>query len=576
MRSRNVVPTPAQLKHLPGLLKKQERAPFFAASAGFVISLIFLLVWGYVSHLILLPSAGGSYTEGLIGAPQFVNPLYASANDVDQDLSRLVYSGLMKWDPSAGLIPDLAASYTVSQDERVYTFSLRDDASWHDGSRVTPRDVIFTFNAMQNSEYRSPLASTFRGVAVEQVDERTVALTLEEPFAPFLSTLTVGILPADYWGDIDPTNVRLAERNLIPIGSGPYTFDELEKNKQGVIQSYTLRRYPKYYGGEPLVETLTFKFYGDATSALAALRDKKVEGIAFLSSDQIETAEKQSGTTVVTPRLPQLTALFFNLDRDAVADVRLREALASAIDKEALVNEVLLGRGAVAHSPIIDSYTTDSDVYANPHPYNLEEANRLLGLLGWSKADGETFFTKTVDGEQVTLNLRITTVDQPETVLVAEAIADMWQAAGVDANVDVIDAADIRDDILKNREYDILLSGILMGADPDPYPFWHSSQQDHPCLNLAQYANRNADNLIEEARSTGHIAARKERYEGLTEMIHEDTPAIFLYQPTYAYATSERLRGVNIGSIVIPSDRFGQIHEWYIRTKKMFRWNVES
>ncbi len=533
-----------------------------------VLSLVALLVWGYTTQTATVPARGGSYTEGLIGAPQFVNPLYASGNDVDQDLVRLIYSGLMKWDPSAGLIPDLAESYTVSADEKVYTFSLRNDATWHDGTQVTPRDVIFTFHTIQNPSYGSPIAPTFQSVSVEQVDDRTVSFVLDEPFAPFLSTLTVGILPAEYWGELDPGTMRLAERNLIPIGSGPYAFRELEKDKRGSVKSYTVTRYARYYGGAAFLETMVFKFYPSTAEALDALRNRRVEGIAFASKESITDL---SGQQILTPSLPQITALFFNLKNTVVADKELRVALGAATNKAEIVSSVLQGQAAEIHNAILPTYQTGDAAYQNPTPYSPETAVQKLEALGWTLPEGAAVRIKTVNGEQKTLTLKITTVDQPETVAVANKIAEMWKLVGIDAQVDAVAPTTFRDETLKNRSYDILLTGILMGADPDPYSFWHSSQSQAPGLNLSQFGSRKADEWIEKARATGNVDGRKAAYESFAGVINETLPALFLYQPTYTYVTAEKIRGIALETIVVPADRFGQVNQWYVKTRKGLR-----
>ncbi|MEK7108381.1 MAG: peptide ABC transporter substrate-binding protein, partial [Patescibacteria group bacterium] len=448
---RRRVPSLAQWAHLPSLLSPKEHKVWYGAFAAAALSIVFLLGWGYVTHTVTVPARGGTYTEGLIGSPQFVNPLYAHTNDVDQDLARLIYSGLMKWDPNAGLIPDLAESYTVSDDEKVYTFSLRNDAAWHNGTPVTPRDIIFTFHAIQDPSYGSPAAATFQSVSVEQVDERTVSFVLDEPFAPFLSTLTIGILPAEVWGELDPATVRLAERNLIPLGSGPYKFEELEKDRKGIVKSYTVSRFGDFYGGAPFLETITFKFYPDMDSALDALRNRRVEGIAFAPKESLKDV---SGQQILTPSLPQITALFFNLKSATVADRELRVALGAAINKSDLIKNVLQGQAAEIHSPILPTYQTASDVYANQTPYSPEIAAQKLDALGWTVTEGSTMRSKTVDGEQKTLTLKITTIDQPETVSVANRIADLWKQVGVDAQVEAVASTTFRDETLKTRSYD--------------------------------------------------------------------------------------------------------------------------
>ena len=250
--------------------------------------------------------AGG--TRKLIGSPH-VNRSTPTPTTWTKT-ARLFYFGHSGI--NAGLIPDLAESYTVSDDEKVYTFSLRNDAAWHNGTPVTPRDIIFTFHAIQDPSYGSPAAATFQSVSVEQVDERTVSFVLDEPFAPFLSTLTIGILPAEVWGELDPATVRLAERNLIPLGSGPYKFEELEKDRKGIVKSYTVSRFGDFYGGAPFLETITFKFYPDMDSALDALRNRRVETLPLPKSHSRWRPADLTDT-------PQITALFF-ASRAHIAD----------------------------------------------------------------------------------------------------------------------------------------------------------------------------------------------------------------------------------------------------------------
>ena len=167
-----------------------------------------------------------------------MNPLYANANDTDADLTKLVYSGLVRWDPNQGLVNDLAQEISLSDDQKTYTIRLRTDARFHNGEPVTAQDVFFTIGAIQDPNYRSPLAQSLRGVVMSVVDDTTITFQLEAPFAPFLSSLTVGILPANIWGEIAPKNTPLSAMNLEPIGSGPYSFANFAKDKRGVIRSY--------------------------------------------------------------------------------------------------------------------------------------------------------------------------------------------------------------------------------------------------------------------------------------------------------------------------------------------------
>ncbi len=553
-------PSSKQWKHLPQVLGQAERRVASFALTTIVLSLLFLGGRYVFVHQEIVPAIGGEYTEGLIGTPQFVNPLYASVSDVDADLTRLVFSGLMKYDPIDGLVPDLAESYDISDDGKTYTFVLRANTKWHDGDPVTVSDVVSTFSIFQNADYKSPLSVSFKDVSVVEVDERTVQFVLNDPFAPFLSALTVGILPGQIWDFIPPKNAPLAEANLRPIGSGPYQFDKFNKDRVGNIRSYSLTRNPNYYGAPAKIARLTFRFYPDPTSALDALEKKVTEGISFIPAEQIKKAESNHGVRILRPYLPQVTALFFNeVKNPALKDVSVRKALAMAIDRNALIQNGLAGYGRTIESPFFPGMIGYNDTITQP-AYDVSGAKALIDAV---KAK------MPVDAQTIALTL--TTIDNTEFQTTAAAIKTAWEAIGVTVTLRTVNVNALPSEILKERDYDVLLSGELLGIDPDPYPFWHSSQVDYPGLNIALYSNRKADTLIAEGRTTTDPVVRAEKYLEFQQLLLEDVPAIFLYQPTYAYAVSGAIKGIDLPSIMSPSDRFANITEWYVKTTRVLR-----
>ena len=281
------IPSFSQLKQLPRFLNSKERKIGLAALAVACLSIIILGGQFLATHIQRVPASGGEYTEGMVGYPHYINPLYSSASEVDAALARLTFAGLMRMDPQAGLVPDIAESYSISQDERSYTFILRDGVKWHDGEPVTSADVLFTITAMQNPDYGSPLASTLAGISVSTDDPRTVTFVLPEPFAPFLSLMTTGLLPAHIWENMSPANAQLTQLNLKPIGNGPYMFDKLVKDSRGTLRSLTFVRNPNYYQDEPNVTRLTFKFFANSQELVAGLHNHTVEGTAMLTASDL-------------------------------------------------------------------------------------------------------------------------------------------------------------------------------------------------------------------------------------------------------------------------------------------------
>lgn len=567
-------PSFQQWKQLPRVLTVGERKLLLSALSALVLSLASLSVWYVATHRVDIPAVGGEYTEALIGEPRFVNPLYASASDVDADLTRLVYSGLLTWDPERGLTNDLASDIQVSEDGKTYTVKIRDDATFHNGEPVRASDVIFTIDAIQNPQYRSPISVSFHGVTVSQVDDKTVAFALEAPFAPFLSTLTVGVLPANIWGEIAPRNAVLASRNLEPVGSGPYRFAEFAKDKSGSILSYTLERNADYYGAPALVERLTFKFYASPTEAVHALENRNVEGVSFVPADLESAVSGVRSVEILHPDIPREVALYFNQSTsETLKDKAVRTAVAQAIDKAAIVAESLGGNGRVIDAPILPGMIGEHPDVAKI-AFDVAVANQALEDAGYKLPEGGTIrqLKKAPTGDVPNeLALTITTAQNAEFVRAAELIAGQLAAVGIKAEVRTVDSATFFGSVIEPRDYQVLLTGTLLGIDPDPYPFWHSSQNKAGGLNLALYANRNADTLLETARAATSLDDRAKAYRDFQDMIAADVPAVFLYQSTYAYAVSDKIRNVTIDRIVSPADRFARITEWYVKTKKALK-----
>lgn len=568
------LPSLSQWKQLPRVLTLGERKVLLGAIAACVLSLGSLATWYVVTHRVDIPAVGGDYTEALIGEPQFVNPLYASASDVDTDLAGLVYSGLVKWDQKNGLVNDLASDVQVSDDGKTYTIRIRDDATFQNGEAVRARDVVFTVEAIQDPQYRSPLAVSFRGVTVSEVDEKTVAFALDEPFAPFLSTLTVGILPAGIWGDIAARNTPLASRNLEAVGSGPYKFAEFAKDKAGNILSYTLERNPSYYGDAPKLQKLVFKFYASATEAVHALENKNVEGVSFVPGDMENEVSAIRAVTLLHPDLPREVAIYFNQTSNAsLKDKAVRTAIAQAVDKAKLVSDVLNGHGRTIDAPILPGMLGEDPDVAKIS-FDAAAAGKTLQDAGYALPDGATvrqLAKAPKDGTPNELAVTITTVQNPEFVRAAEIIASELNAIGIKTDVKPVENDSFYSDVIQPKSYQILLTGTLLGIDPDPYPFWHSSQTKENGLNFALYANRNVDTLLETARKATNPDDRAKAYRDFQDLLAADVPAVFLYQSTYAYAIATKIRNVHIDRIISPADRFAEIETWYTKTKKALR-----
>jgi peptide/nickel transport system substrate-binding protein len=597
--SRAKIPSLKQIKYIKKFLSIRELWILRISFLIFALSLFFLGGRFYLNHLQVVPVKGGEYVEGLIGSPQYINPLYASYSDVDSDISSLIFSSLLKRNKDGQLINDLAINYEISKDNKAYTFQLRTDAKWHNNTPVTVDDVMFTFNIIKDGRYNSPLRKSFIGVNIEKVNESTVRFVLAEPYAAFLDLLTFGILPQDLWYQILPNAAGLAELNLKPIGSGPYKFKSLTKDKTGQIKSYNLVINEDYYGKQAHIEKLSFVFFPNFEEALQALNGGIVDGISYLPKQLEEDLVAQDSLNIHRLNLPQLTAIFFNQGNNSfLKEKSVRQALALAINKNKIIEDVFSGDARLVDGPILpDSFAYNQNI--KKYSYNKEEAIKLLEDAGWkeveiteddlskAEANKDSEDEKEKQAAEIKLMLgagkwrnkdnkflviKLTAVDREDNLRVVEHVKRFWEEIGVRTNIELITDSQVELEVIKPRNFEALFYSQILGSDPDLYAFWHSSQTGEAGINLSNYANKEVDQLLEDARIISDRDKRKEKYTKFQEIITEDLPAIFLYSPTYTYIQSKRVKGFDLKNIFIPKDRFSNISDWYIKTGKKLIW----
>ncbi len=615
------LPKLSQLKYVGSFLSTVEKK---VVIGGLIVSLVGLLGWTTVflsRHYERAPKVGGEYIEGLIGQPKYINPIFSTTNDVDADIVGLVYAGLFKYSKEGTIESELAESYELSKDKKTYTVKLKPNLKWPDGQPITGQDVSYTFETIQNPEVGSPLFAAMQGVKIETPDELTISFTLKESFSPFLGVLTTGILPSHLWSEIPPASIKLAKLNSQPVGAGVWKFSKLIKDEGGNIQTLTLAPNDLYYGQHPYLKIITFKFYNNYTEAINGLRGQNINGIAFVPQ---KLKDKVGGKNINLYEftLPQYSAMFFNQNQSTeLKDKDLRLALNLAIDKERIIREALDGAGVTIDSPILPGML-GYDATIKDAEFNPELANKTLDKK-WTRIQPEEYFSikqtvelknyqteieevkknasstpemvsstlekitndakrtvrQTMDAGQSfyrkdskgnILALTITTADTPEYLKTAQTIATFWRALGIQTNIQSLSGYQLNKDIVRDRNYQIFLYGEIVGADPDPYSFWHSSQGDYPGMNLAMFSDRNADKVLEEARTTFSSADRVKLYKKFQEIVTAEIPAIFLYTPKHLMAISQDIKGARIENPTTPANRFQYLSEWY--TKTTWRW----
>jgi len=566
------------LRSLTTLPLSLRRIFLFALLVFLITSFMFLLRWNE-RFLVEVPREGGTLSEGIIGRPRFINPVIAKS-DADRDMVALIYSGLLKATPDGALVPDLARDYTVSPDGLVYTFTLKDELVWHDGEPVTAKDVLFTIEKARDPSLaiKSPRRASWEGVLIETPDQKTVVFRIKQPYAPFLENATMGILPEHIWKNVPNEEFDVTYHNIEPIGSGPYRMKNIAEDKtRGLPQYYDLVAFKRYALGEPHITNFRIAFFGNNKELAEAYNDRKV--------DQMHTLEPalakeltHGGATIVEVPLPRVFAAYFNQNQQTMfADKGVRQALALAVDKERIVTDILLGYARVIDGPLPSVTIGTTTESAGTTDERRTKARTLLEKSGWvSNAAGVYEKTDKKSKTVTPFEFSLSIPDVPELKAVAEHIKSDWEKLGAVVTLKVFDPSTFVAEVLSPRKYDVIFYGQVIGRTPDPFAYWHASQRNAPGLNIALYANKNADKLLENIRKESNPTLRADMLEKFAEEVRADVPAVFVYSPDFLYATSKDVRGITIGPIIVESERFLDVQNWYVKSERVWKWLAPS
>jgi len=556
------LPSFKQLKYLKKYLNKTEKNILKIALLIFLISFGYFIYSSY-SKIENIPDYGGSYIEGVIGQMQYLNPVLADTNSIDVDINKLIYNSLFKT-KNREIVPDLIESYEISEDGKKYSFTLKNNIFWHDNKPLTSEDIVYTIKTIQDIKYRSPLYLSLKDIIIEKTGTFTFDINLEKSYNPLISTLTFGIIPKHIWSNINSYNFALSEYNLKPIGTGPYKFESLTKSKEGFIKSYTLEVNDLYFRKKPYIEEFTFKFFNDKTDLIEKFKEKKVTGINYIEHSEKELLN-QKNVNFYNLYLPKYDAIFINSETNALLkEDYIRQSICLGTDKYEIIETVFKN----------DAKKSDSlfpeDMLGYDPDYNLCEfdPSRAVSIIeknGWERSLNDGIMEK--DGEK--LEFILTTVNNEDNEKVANIIKKQWENLGIKLNIQLIDSNFIKEETIKPRNYDLLLYGEVVGANSDPYAFWHSSQSKNPGLNLSVYGSSSVDEAIEKARQAIREEDILKEYNTIKEIFKNDIPAIFLYNNSYIYTVSNEVYGINLNkNITYPHDRFNNVEEWYVKTKK--------
>jgi peptide/nickel transport system substrate-binding protein len=525
------------------------------------MTMAFLGFLAFSRTTITVPDVGGTYTEGIAGRPQFINPLLAHYNQVDQDLSALIFNGLTRADGKGSLEPDLAKSWQVSDDGLAYLFRLRQDVHWQDNQAFTADDVLFTINLMRDPEFPGVpyLADLWQTVTVEKIDDYTIRFILPEPYPSFVDFTTIGILPQHLLNDMPARDLLSHPFNLNPIGTGPFKLDEVN------TRFARLSANPLYTGPKPRLAYLELHFYPSYQAVITAYQAGEVQGISFIPPQAIPTVKNLESLNLYTARLSGYAIIYLNLQAPETApffqEVEVRQALLYALDRQAIIDRALYGQGLVANGPIRSwswAYNPDQPAI----DFDPARANDLLNEAGWVDNDGDGIREK----EGQPLAFELLSSDDPDKINVAGVVREQWQQVGVAATVKVVGAR--LGKRLIQHDFQAALAEVLLTGDPDPYPLWHQTQIESG-QNYAGWNNDEASILLEAARTTPDKGRRNDFYFEFQRIFAEEVPSLILFHPVYTYGVSQEVFDVQVSPMANPSDRFRSLPNWYVLTRQV-------
>lgn len=510
------------------------------------------------------PVPGGTYTEGILGSFTTANPLYATGS-VDSSVSRLVFSGLFKYNDQNALVGDLAQSWTVNERGNVYTVTLKPNLHWQDGQSLTANDVVFTYQTIQNPDAESPLFNSWQGVKVAAVNNQTVTFTLPQALSSFPYSMVNGLIPAHLLKNTPVKQLRSVSFDTSnPVGAGPFSWKTIEvTGNDGDKREERVALVPnKYYpGGKPKLDGFIIRAFHNQDALINSFNKQELDGVVGFSKVPDQIAKNTAVRQYSFPLTSQ-TMVFLKTTSGPLADPQVRKALVTATN----VPGILSGLGYPAQAvdePFLRFQAGYDRSLAQPS-FNQAAANQTLEAAGWVRgSDG----IRRKDGQPLTFQL--VTENTPEYTYITNKLQQDWKAVGVNVQVSLQSASDLQT-ALAFHTYDALLYGISIGVDPDVLAYWHSSQADIRSanrLNFSEYKSTTADSALSAGRTRSDPTLRAIKYRPFLQAWRDDAPAIGLYQPRFLYITRQTIHGLVEHTINTPTDRYSNVQNWEIREK---------
>jgi peptide/nickel transport system substrate-binding protein len=512
---------------------------------------------------VLLASCGhkaernpNTFVESSIGDARRLNPIIAN-DSASGTINDQVFNGLVKYDKDIKLVGDLAERWVVSPDGKTITFHLRKGVKWHDGEEFTAEDCLFTYQKLMDPKVATPYSSSYMDVKkAEVVGRYTFRVTYKEPFSPALESWGMGMIPRHV---LEGKDINTDPFNRHPIGTGPYRFKEWIAGQKIVLQAND-----DYFEGRPNIDEFIYRIIPDSSTMFQELLSGGVDMMGLTPIQYLRKSEaRRIRDNYQKFRYPTnaFTYLGYNLRNPLFADKRIRQALAYAIDRQTIIDGILLGLGKPCTGPF--SYVSWAyNPSVKSYPYDPGRANRMLAEAGWKDTDGDGILDKNGKPFQFTILIN---QGNNERIRAAEIIQQNLKKVGVEVNIRVMEWQAFLEQILDKHTFDADMGGWSMGRDPDLYDIWHSSKTLKGEYNYIAYSNPEVDRLLVAGRRTFDIEKRRKIYYRIHEILAEEQPYAFLYVPDATPIVHKRFKGIEPAPLGI---RYNFI-KWYVPKNKM-------
>jgi len=543
----------------PGLssaisFRRSPCRPWFNGFVGF-----FLLL-----PVLLLPSCGqkverdpNSFVVSSIGDARRLNPIIAN-DSASGTINDQVFSGLVKYDKDIKLIGDLAERWDVSRDGRTIIFHLRKGVQWHDGAPFTAEDCLFTYQRLMDPKVATPYGSSYMDVAkAEAVDKHTFRVIYKEPFSPALESWSMGMIPKHL---LEGKDINTDSFNRKPVGTGPYKLKEWTAGQKLVLEANE-----RYFEGKPNIDHYLYRIIPDSSTMFQELLSGGVDMMGLNPLQYLRKSEtRRIRENYRKFRYPAnaFTYMGYNLKSPLFADKKVRQALAYAIDRQSIIDGVLMGIGQPCTGPF--SYVSWAyNPKVQPYPYEPDRAKRMLEEAGWKDVNGDGILKK--DGRPFHFTI-LTNQGNGERIRVSEIIQQNFKKVGIDAKIRVMEWQAFLEQIDK-RSFDAIILGWSMSRDPDLYDIWHSSKTGKGEYNFIGYNNPEVDRLLVQGRRVFGVEKRKKIYYRIHEILADEQPYAFLYVPDATPIVHKRFKGIEPAPLGIMYN----FNQWYV-PKNRIEW----